>query len=420
MNGQVHRFDQESFPFDDVTLANPQGLQGGTYLSRIKVLSNPITIQTIRCKTKNGIVKTEKKIYCDLMFDRDNDEVMEFFNRFEAKIKNLIYEKKDVWFHSEMDMDTIDYHWQPTLRTYKNSKLLLRCFIKKPRSRIGTQPIIQIYDEDETLLKIADLVKGKSIMALLEISGLKFTSQSFSLEFSMKQAMILRDRVVSNKCLITLNNKTQHSDPVSDVSASVEKSKSEKPDSISLDNPSLKSTTSEVPSLGLSVAENDYLGSDNSDDDGEEAGGSKESRGDGGEVTDFQDVNDDREDKKYSYPDSTLPVPNGHIEDNLDASANNLAENTGNAPIINIESLEKTDELKEIDLDMPNNSDTVTLKNPNEVYMEIYREVRRRAKEAKKRAVEAYLEVKRIKSLYLLNEIESSDEDDDDFLGISK
>ncbi len=38
MNGQVHRFDQESFPFDDVTLANPQGLQGGAYISKLKLL----------------------------------------------------------------------------------------------------------------------------------------------------------------------------------------------------------------------------------------------------------------------------------------------------------------------------------------------------------------------------------------------
>ena len=53
----------------------------------------------------------------------------------------------------------------------------------------------------------------------------------------------------------------------------------------------------------------------------------------------------------------------------------------------------------------------MTLKNPNEVYMEIYKEAKRKAKEAKKIAVQAYLEAKRIKSLYLLDEIESSEDD---------
>ena len=55
--------------------------------------------------------------------------------------------------------------------------------------------------------------------------------------------------------------------------------------------------------------------------------------------------------------------------------------------------------------------ETVRLKKPDEVYLEIYKEVKRRAKEAKKKAIEAYLEAKRIKSLYLLDEIESSDDE---------
>jgi hypothetical protein len=51
------------------------------------------------------------------------------------------------------------------------------------------------------------------------------------------------------------------------------------------------------------------------------------------------------------------------------------------------------------------------LKQPNEVYKEIYNEVRRRARDARKKAIEAYLEVKRIKSLYRIDDVESSDEE---------
>ena len=43
--------------------------------------------------------------------------------------------------------------------------------------------------------------------------------------------------------------------------------------------------------------------------------------------------------------------------------------------------------------------DILNLKPPNEVYNAIYKEVRRKAKEAKQRAIEAYLEVKRINLL---------------------
>ena len=77
------------------------------------------------------------------------------------------------------------------------------------------------------------------------------------------------------------------------------------------------------------------------------------------------------------------------------------------------ESLEKTDKLDEVTLTITDNSDILKLKQPNEVYMEIYQEVRRRAKTARQKAIEAYLEVKRIKSLYMLEEIEDSEDDDD-------
>ena len=62
-----------------------------------------------------------------------------------------------------MDMDTIEYHWQQVLRRYKGSNILLRCNIKKPRNRLTTVPTLQIYDEDETLLKLDDLTKDKTI-----------------------------------------------------------------------------------------------------------------------------------------------------------------------------------------------------------------------------------------------------------------
>ena len=75
--------------------------------------------------------------------------------------------------------------------------------------------------------------------------------------------------------------------------------------------------------------------------------------------------------------------------------------------------LEKSDGIiNEINILQPaESSGIVTLKKPNEVYMEIYQEARKKAKQAKSTAIHAYLEAKRIKSLYLLNDIESSDDD---------
>ena len=62
----------ENFDFSGLTLANPQGLQGGAYFSKLKLGNKSVLIQTPKCSTKNGIHKTEKKIYCDMMFTNDN------------------------------------------------------------------------------------------------------------------------------------------------------------------------------------------------------------------------------------------------------------------------------------------------------------------------------------------------------------
>ena len=157
-----------------------------------------------KCQTKNGIHKTEKKIYCDLMFSMENMKLIEWANQLENKIKNLIFEKRNAWFHSDMDLDTIEYHWQPILRTYKSSKRLLRCFLKKPKTSLAAAQTVQIYDEDETLLQLDDVEKNKSVIAMIELAGLKFTSQSFSVEFHLKQMMILKDRNIPNRCLIRI------------------------------------------------------------------------------------------------------------------------------------------------------------------------------------------------------------------------
>ena len=54
----------------------------------------------------------------------------------------------------------------------------------------------------------------------------------------------------------------------------------------------------------------------------------------------------------------------------------------------------------------------IQLKKPNQVYYDIYKKAREKAKEAKKSAILAYNEMKNIKKTYMLDE---SDSDNDDF-----
>ena len=401
MSSQIYAFDKTKFPLDDVTLANPQGLQGGAFFSKLKLLGNSITLQTPRCKTKNGVVKTEKKIYCYLMFEKDDDDVIDFLENLEDKIKNLIYEKKDKWFHSDMDMDTIDYHWQNILRSYKGSKILLRCFIKKPKSRLNTTPALQIYDEDESLLKMDDLTKEKSIMGLLEISGLKFTSQSFSLEFNLTQAMVLKDKVFRNKCLIkTRNNTTQ--EKKDEVEENVEQDNEENVEQDSEENVE-QDNEENIPTLKLSELQSKNIKLTGSEPQTDTSPISKKDE----DTTNVNQITLTNLENTESLVEDLAKS-----EDKIEENPKRIIESDGKL-LVNTEPLEKNSELNEINLVMPEDKDIVQLKKPNEVYMEIYKEVKRRAKAAKKKAIAAYLEAKRIKSLYLLDEIESSDDETD-------
>jgi hypothetical protein len=77
--------------------------------------------------------------------------------------------------------------------------------------------------------------------------------------------------------------------------------------------------------------------------------------------------------------------------------------------------------LKEVDFSsLENNLETITLKKPNQVYHEIYEKAREKAKEAKKTAILAYLEMKNIKKTYMLDDIDDSDSEFEDFAADSE
>ena len=395
MSNHVQSADKE-FPFSDLTLANPQGLQGGAYFSKLRIHSEPVIIQTPKCFTKNGIHKTEKKIYCDLMFTQADDDFIQWVDTLESTVKSLIYEKRDMWFHNDMDYDSIDYHWQNLLRTYKSNKSLLRCFFQKPRG-LGMKKMVQIYDEEEKDLKIDDINKDSCLVTILEVSGLKFTTQSFQVEFIIKQIMVLKNDPIFSKCLIKISDK-----PRGDKTAPIT----------------------------LEISEGNSKQSDDSDAESDISIAGSESEKDDTpppitEVTDSSNNVAPVETQEMTLPEVISPQT-----DNPDSSCNLVTQNavldSSNNLVGQTDPLEKKAEgdletseplerkavLDEINILVPQSSEeTLTLKKPNEVYMEIYKEAKRKAKEAKKMAVHAYLEAKRIKSLYLLDAVESSDDD---------
>ena len=68
----------------------------------------------------------------------------------------------------------------------------------------------------------------------------------------------------------------------------------------------------------------------------------------------------------------------------------------------------------EVNLDFTSTTkeDEIKLKNPKDVYIEIYKAARKKAKETREKATQAFLEANNIKKKYNLTEIFDSDEDE--------
>ena len=145
------------------------------------------------------------------------------------------------------------------------------------------------------------------------------------------------------------------------------------------------------------------------------------------EINDNIDNNDNlKMDKSLDDTDITIDATSVYETDNS-ITLNNLSINENTSQInseniiLDIEELnedieEKSDELMELNksnFTFEDNLETMQLKKPNQVYFELYKQARKKAKECKKNAIIAYLEAKNIKKTYMVDNVIDSDSDFD-------
>ena len=113
---------KKPFVFNNITLGNPQPVQGGSYFTKLKNDESPLYIQLPKCITKQGVNVTKKNKYCDLMYERnDEDKLIEWIENLENRCQVLINGKKNIWFHNELSSDDIETMMSPICRVYRIS-----------------------------------------------------------------------------------------------------------------------------------------------------------------------------------------------------------------------------------------------------------------------------------------------------------
>lgn len=400
------KYINKDFNFNELSLAHPNGLQGGSYFTKLNINNDPLYLQTKRCKTKQGIVKTIKKTYCDLMFDKNDTDVVNWFENLEEKMIDLIHEKRKLWFHDELDRDDISSAFTSPMRIYKSGKYyLLRIHLS--HANILSSGEFNCYDEKGQTVDPNSLNDQEiKVIPLIEIQGVKFSSRSFSIEINLKQLMVMNKEEESfNKCLIKI--------PGSNIKESNE---SEHDSLDSEDN----LTSKESEPIGIKTEGNEdktiVVKTEDKDENAIEVDNDITSLDTSSSVSSIELSTDGIDVSDQIVVDSVVDK-NMESKEVKSHESENLGEKEISLEIDDLELKSNRDDLEEFEVSLEslgtNESETIKLREPSEVYMDIWREARKKAKQARKSAIDAYLEAKQIKTTYMINEIDNSDSEDE-------
>ena len=375
MNG-IHD-PNDKFEFNKLLLTSPTVVSGGNHFIKYSMNDMPLYIQPPKCKVKQGIIKTGKRAYCDLMFTNENENFIRWLENLENYSQKQIYNNREKWLETELDQHDIENSFTSPLKIYKSGKYYI------VRTNIPTalgKTNFKVYDENENIIDIETIKENENVATILEIQGIKCSARSFQIEIEMKQLLVLNKVDLFEKCILT--KKTEI------VKESLEKTEDEN----LIDNRDIDITRSvENNTVVIETVENESHDDNNNNNNNNTS----------------QQMNDDSNN-----------INNISFEKyEVDGEPEQKEEISKNLQYIN---LEKTELIEEVDLNLEKieQNEPVFLKKRNDVYYEMYREALRKAKLAKEMALSNYLEAKRIKNTYMLDELNDDSDFEDDNLNL--
>jgi len=363
MNSVIYN-TKEPFDFNKLSLNPPMVISGGNYFIKYSMGGNSLYIQPPECKSRGTISKTSKKNHCDLMFSHENSHFIKWMEDLETYSCKLIYDNREDWFESEMDLSDIETYFASPLKIYKSGKFYLaRSNIPCRLGKIN----LKVYNEKKEEVDLDSISESTNLVTILEIQGIKCSSRSFQIEMEIKQMMTLEPVNLFENCLIASNR------------------------------PAITHTKAEMSSSTYSTTEQDL------EETNIIAHNEKE------EAIQI-DTSQTSEEDDFIHTSEEENIHLEELKNDVSLEENDYIENQTNEIISTeptIDDLEFTVDLEKLESDT-----TISIKPQNDIYYERYREAQKRAHIAKNLALQAYLEAKEIKNQYNLDDIES---DEDDF-----
>ena len=353
----------EKFVFENLVLTTPKFVSGGNYCIKYVMNDLPLYIQPPKCTIKQGIIKGGKKMYCDLLFTNENEKFIKWIEELENYSQKYIFDNRAKWFESDLEMHDIENSFTSPLKLYKSGKFyIVRTIIP---TRLG-KCTLKLFDEGESDITIDNIKDESNVITIWEIQGIKCSAKSFQIEIEIKQMMILTPQAIFEHCIIKGRNciikeEDSHKREEDTITSCIDEEKKE--DTINEDYTTITSCINKEE-------EDTITNEDNTNEDNKEEEDT---------ITNEDNTNEDNKEE--------------------DTITNNKEEED---TIINEENLPS--DILEIDIDIEDidQNENIQLRNRNDVYYEMYMVAKQKAEEARNLSISSYLEVKRIKDLYLI------------------
>jgi len=180
------------FDFSLISLADPEPLNGnaGFYFTHLNVGDHKksLCLQLPQCSIKQGVVNIKNGKYVDLMFERINHtDLTNWIERLEYTCQDILDEKKELWFQTELSRDDIEAMMSHVIRLYQSGKyVIMRVLIESK----GENKCIS-YDEKEYGFDLDTLEPNQTIVPLVMLEGVKFSSRTFEISLKLIEVMVL-------------------------------------------------------------------------------------------------------------------------------------------------------------------------------------------------------------------------------------
>jgi hypothetical protein len=390
------------------------------YVSTLNFDSSDVafTLLLPQCTTKAGIIEQSSKTYTDLLFDSSASDVKELVDlliAMEEEAAKQLHSRSGEWFEGDsgkMTVQSFEDMFTPVVR-YVNRQRNVCVRVHIPASSRGIKQAstgydCDVYDKGSRNRLLSDIRTDTQILPLVEVKEIRMTSTSINLHLNLVECLIVKDSEA-------INDVTEQRAPARRIqlasvlaSDSVDKAHTEEHTSVEDGNegeehqeahqetPNDQHEETSVATTMDGIVDKAVDNSDGIDNATIAIGttSSEEAKESGADTSGNGIATNGDEAKRHSTSTSNSDLP---------------LENEGTT-ILEAES----DILEEVGVLAVDEAEPIKLKKPDEVYKDIYKAAITKAKKLRQVALEAYLDAKKIKAKFMLEDIYDSDEDGDE------